>query len=71
MIVCHCEQVPDRAIKHAISDGARTIDDLAAACGAGRNCFGCHEELQALLAKMERRAERVPRWRRHLVSRPA
>lgn len=70
MIVCHCEEVHERAIKHAIAAGARDIDDIASACGAGANCGGCWPELQKLLAHSER-TKHVPRWRRHLVAHPA
>lgn len=71
MIVCHCEQVSDRTIKHAIAGGADSVTAITATCHAGGNCGGCVEELEALLLNMERRAERVPRWRRTLVTSPA
>jgi bacterioferritin-associated ferredoxin len=66
VIVCHCEEVTHRTIKHAVADGARSVEQVAAVCGAGRNCGGCHEAIEALLSKAERPA-RVPRWRRHLT----
>jgi bacterioferritin-associated ferredoxin len=67
VIVCHCERVSDRAIRHAIADGAGTIDEITARCGAGGNCGGCVDALESLLLNAERAANRVPRWRRHLV----
>ncbi len=70
MIVCQCEEVHDRTIRHAIASGARSVDQITARCGAGGNCGGCREALEELLAHHER-APRVPRWRRHLVAQPA
>ena len=67
MIVCHCNDVHERAIKHAITAGARDIDEITDACAAGGNCQGCWPALEELLAHHERPA-RVPRWRRHLVA---
>ena len=67
MILCHCNRVSDRAVRHAIADGAQTIDDITDRCGAGGNCGGCADALEALLMNAERAANRVPRWRRHLV----
>lgn len=70
MIICHCEQVSDRTIKHAIAAGAQTIDQITATCGAASNCGGCAEALEALLLNMER-SVRVPRWRRQLTAQTA
>jgi bacterioferritin-associated ferredoxin len=67
MIVCQCEDVHEKTIRRVISAGARSIDDVTAACGAGGNCGGCWEELQELLAHHERPV-RVPRWRRRLIA---
>jgi bacterioferritin-associated ferredoxin len=70
VIVCHCEEVHEKTIKHAITAGARDIDDITSACGAGGNCGGCWEALQDLLAHHQR-PKSVPRWRRRLVANPA
>lgn len=70
MIVCHCEQVTQRTIKHAIADGARSVRQVSAACGAARNCGGCSEAIEALLARAEA-PRHVPRWRRHLSAQHA
>lgn len=67
MIVCHCEEVTQRSIKHAIADGANSVAQVSNACGAGRNCGGCIEAIEALLAKVETAPRHVPRWRRHLA----
>ncbi len=66
MIVCHCEEVHEKTIKHAIADGAANIEELTVTCCAGGNCQGCWPALQELLAHKERPA-RVPRWRRHVA----
>lgn len=71
MIVCHCEEVTQRTIKHAIAAGAATPAQVAATCGAGRNCGGCLEEIEALLSRVEPAPRHVPRWRRHLTANPA
>lgn len=49
MYVCSCEAVTDRTIKAAIASGARTIEDIAARCGAGARCGGCWPVLAELL----------------------
>ena len=56
MYVCGCRAVTDRTIDAAIAAGARTIDDVAARCGAGSSCGGCWPELERLLAQQHDRA---------------
>ncbi len=53
MFICHCRAVTDHEIKDVIDRGARTIDDLAAACGAGVRCGGCWPALYELLDETE------------------
>lgn len=48
-LVCLCEGVSERKIRRAIADGADTIDEIGARCGAGTNCFGCHPTLEDVL----------------------
>jgi bacterioferritin-associated ferredoxin len=48
--VCHCMGVKDEAVSTAVANGARTIEDLQRACGAGSDCGGCHAALAELLA---------------------
>ena len=71
VIVCHCEEVTRRTIKHAIADGANSPAQVATSCGAGRNCGGCLEAIEALLLRAETPARHVPRWRRHLSAQHA
>jgi bacterioferritin-associated ferredoxin len=47
--VCHCRAVTDREIEGEVAAGARTIEDLAARCGAGSECGGCWPALEELL----------------------
>jgi bacterioferritin-associated ferredoxin len=47
--VCLCQAVSDRKVRKAIRRGARTVEDLGVACGAGTGCGGCRPELEALL----------------------
>lgn len=49
MLLCHCRGVNDRVIDCAISCGARTVDDVADACGAGATCGGCVPAIEDLL----------------------
>jgi len=63
-IICHCESVSDKTVRAVIAAGAESIPEIANACGAGRNCLGCTEALDALLANISRPAAHAPRWRR-------
>ena len=53
MLVCHCLAVNDRAVARAAAEGAITVDDLTARCGAGGRCGGCRPLLAELLAEAE------------------
>ena len=51
MYVCLCKVASDRDVKVAIDQGARTVDQVGDACGAGTGCGACrpmiHEMLEA------------------------
>ena len=49
MFVCSCRAVTDRTVRAAIASGARSVDDVAARCGAGSRCGGCWPALAELL----------------------
>jgi bacterioferritin-associated ferredoxin len=49
VLLCHCRGVSDRVIDCAIACGARTLEDVAAACGAGARCGGCVPAIDQLL----------------------
>ena len=68
MIICHCLQLSDRAIRGAIRSGACSREELAQACGAGGGCGGCKPALDELLR--EERAQRAAS-RVHLTLLPA
>lgn len=56
MVVCHCEAVNDAAIQAAASGAGAvdelTIDDIAARCGAGGQCGGCHDTIRSILERL-------------------
>ena len=67
MIVCVCKAVSDRDVARAVAGGARTVEDLACATGAGTECGSCREELGCALsgpcpgaARSERTFQLVP-----------
>ena len=49
VLVCQCLAVNDRRIVEEIETGALDIEDVAARCGAGARCGGCHPTIEALL----------------------
>ncbi len=48
MIVCVCRRVSDSAITAAVERGAGSLDEIAAATGAGSDCGCCHETIEQL-----------------------
>lgn len=59
MIVCICKVVSDRTVKSVIASGARSVEEITAACRAGSGCGSCRETLQNLLD--ESACSRCPR----------
>jgi bacterioferritin-associated ferredoxin len=51
VIVCVCRFVSDRAIRAARAAGARTIEAVAAATGAGSGCGCCRGEITRIVAE--------------------
>jgi bacterioferritin-associated ferredoxin len=49
MIICHCRQVTDRAIRACVRDGAVHEGQIAAMCGAGSLCGGCRSAVSEIL----------------------
>ena len=49
MVVCHCRGVSDRQVRAAIDDGARTVAEVGARCGAAQECGGCRFTVHDLL----------------------
>src|SRR5690606_8981012 len=55
MLVCHCKRVCDRTIRQCVIDGARTVDQVGAACRAGTGGGGCRPLVEALIQLEVRR----------------
>lgn len=51
MIVCHCTGASDRAIRHAVRNGASTVADVAERCAAGSCCGGCHPTIERIIRR--------------------
>ena len=49
MLICHCNGVNDRKIRHAVREGADTPDEVGRACGAGTCCGGCSDAIRELI----------------------
>ena len=47
--VCTCMQVTEEQIKEAIANGAKTLDDIAEANGAGTGCGSCQSVIEEML----------------------
>jgi bacterioferritin-associated ferredoxin len=50
MILCICRNVSDRVVLRTIRDGASSIDEVQAACGAGGDCGACHHRIDQLVS---------------------
>ena len=50
MYVCICHAVPDTEVRSCIARGARTVDEVGDACGAGTGCGSCHDHIDVFLA---------------------
>ena len=49
MIVCLCKVTTDRDVAAAVADGARTVEDIGRACGAGTGCGTCKPLIAGLI----------------------
>ena len=49
MIVCQCLATNEASIRHVYARGGTTVRDVSLACGAGSDCAGCIETIQAVL----------------------
>lgn len=50
MYVCICAAVTDTEVRSCIAGGARTVDEVGDACGAGTGCGSCHDHIDVFLA---------------------
>ena len=49
-LLCHCRLVSDRRIIAELSEGATTVADVQARCGAATRCGGCLPAVELLVA---------------------
>jgi bacterioferritin-associated ferredoxin len=49
MIVCQCKGTTDEAVRKAVRSGASGVGEVSFLCGAGADCGGCHETIEALI----------------------
>jgi bacterioferritin-associated ferredoxin len=49
-LLCHCRLVSDRRIIDELSDGATTVAEVQARCGAATQCRGCLPAVELLVA---------------------
>lgn len=47
--ICYCLNVNEDEIKEAISEGAKTLDDIKEATGAGTACGACTKRIEKVL----------------------
>ncbi|MEK6440388.1 (2Fe-2S)-binding protein [Pseudonocardia sp. T1-2H] len=50
MYVCICAAVTDVELRDCIGEGARTVEEVGEACGAGTGCGSCLNAVDVLLA---------------------
>jgi NAD(P)H-nitrite reductase large subunit len=50
-MVCHCYDVHLSDIKHAISEGVTTLDELSKKTGAGMGCKKCKNVVEKILTE--------------------
>jgi bacterioferritin-associated ferredoxin len=50
MYVCICAAVTDAELRTCIRSGARTVEEVGDACGAGTGCGTCHDRIDVHLA---------------------
>ena len=51
-IICRCKNVSYIDIRKAMINGARTLDEIKEATGAGTGCGGCIPEIEKILASV-------------------
>jgi bacterioferritin-associated ferredoxin len=59
MYICVCNAVTDHAIRDAVAEGARTVEDLTMRTGCAGTCADCRDSAQALLDELLRRKSRT------------
>jgi bacterioferritin-associated ferredoxin len=49
-LICHCRLVSDHRVLAEIDDGACSVADVQARCGAATRCGGCLPAVESLVA---------------------
>lgn len=49
MLVCICKAVSDRQIREEVRRGARSLQQIRAACAAGTDCGSCTRQIRQIL----------------------
>lgn len=50
--ICFCNDVTGKMIKEAVEGGARTLEEVQEATGAGTVCGGCLDDIQAVIDEL-------------------
>jgi bacterioferritin-associated ferredoxin len=50
VLVCLCHPASNREIDSVIDEGARTVEEIGARCGAGTGCGACVDDLRERLS---------------------
>jgi bacterioferritin-associated ferredoxin len=66
MYICVCNAVTDHAIRDAVAEGARTLEDLTMRTGCASTCATCRDSAQALLDELLRRRDLDPTFQKGL-----
>lgn len=51
MFACICAATTESEVRDCVHHGARSVDDIGDACGAGTGCGSCRERLGVLLRR--------------------
>ena len=57
MIVCQCKGTTDDAVRKAVRSGASSVGEVSFLCGAGADCGGCHETIEALIREVREKMQ--------------
>jgi bacterioferritin-associated ferredoxin len=49
-LICHCRLISDRQVIAELIDGACTVAEVQARCGAATRCGGCLPAIELLVA---------------------
>ncbi|MDQ4119772.1 MAG: (2Fe-2S)-binding protein [Actinomycetota bacterium] len=61
MFTCICAAATESEVRDCVHTGARSVDEIGDACGAGTGCGSCVDKLGALLLSVAPpRLERSP-----------